>query len=281
MSRLLPIVFFISLCGTAFPQAKDSTATQGKTHFIVSATYNSGLNYYGRVDSLHSKGFYPGIGLTLKNGLYVTSTFVFIQNSLVNQYAATLVEGGYNFSNKKNTWAGNLSASRYFYQADVSLVQSAVKEVVSGTLTNMNKVVNVTFGANVKWSGYSDIGIQAGLDHIIKFQHIFSKDKDVIVLDPSANLYAGTQNFTNTYYQKKTFLLFPAGEEQVTTSSRQFNLLSYELSLPIVYGYKKLNLILTPAYVLPRHLLTIPDQPALSERGSNMFYLTATAKFTL
>jgi hypothetical protein len=281
MSRFLQIIFCLSLPCSAFSQAKDTATTQEQTHFVVSATYNSGLNYYGRVDSLHSKGYYPTIGLVLKNGLYATSTFVFIQNSLVNQYAAALVEGGYNFNNKKNTWAGNLSASRYFYQADVSLVQSAVKEVVSGSLTNMNKVINTTVGANVKWSGNTDIGIQAGLDHIIKFQHIFTKDKDVIVLDPTINVFAGTQNFTKTYYQKKDFLLFPVAEEQMTTNSRQFNLLSYELSLPIVYGYKKLNLIFTPAYVLPQHLLTIPDQPALSERGSNLFYLTATAKFTL
>jgi len=281
MSRFLQIIFCLSLSCTAFSQAKDTAATPEQTHFVVSATYNSGLNYYGRVDSLHSKGFYPSIGLILKNGLYATSTFVFIQNSLVDQYAATLIEGGYNFNNKKNTWAGNLSASRYFYQADVSLVQSAVKEVVSGSLTNMNKVANITVGANVKWSGNTDIGIQAGLDHIIKFQHIFTKDKDVIVLDPSVNVFAGTQNFTKTYYQKKAFLLFPVAEEQVTSNSRHFNLLSYELSFPIVYGYKKLNLIVTPAYVLPQHLLTVPDQPDLSERGTNMFYLTATAKFTL
>lgn len=281
MFRLLPALFFLSLTNAAFSQAKDTASTQEKIHFAVSATYNSGLNYYGRIDSLHSKGYYLGVGLTLKNGLYASSTFVFIRNSLVNQYAATLIEGGYNFNNRKNTWAGNLSASRYFYQADVSLVQSAVKEVVSGSLTNLNKIVNITFGVNVKWSGNTDIGIQAGLDHIIRFQHIFSKDKDVIVLDPSANVFAGTQNFTKTYYEKKSFLIFPVAEQQVTTDSRQFNPLSYELSLPIVYGYKKLNLIVTPAYVLPQNLLTVPGQPALSERGTNLFYFTATAKLTL
>jgi hypothetical protein len=273
MSRFIPLVFCLAFSCAAFAQ-KDSV-----THFSVAATYNSGLNYYGRVDSLHSKGYYPSIGLTLKNGLYATTTFVFVQNSLIDQYAATLVEGGYNFNNSKNTWAGSLSASRYFYQADVSLVQSAVKEVVSGSITHLNKVVNITAAANVKWSGNTDIGLQAGLDHIIRFPNIFGKD--VLVLDPSANVFAGTQNFTRTYYQKKNFLLFPVAEEQVTTNSRQFNLLSYELSLPIVYGYKKLNLIFTPAYVLPQHLLTVPGQPALSERGTNLFYITATAKLTL
>lgn len=275
MSRLT--ILILALVITVTTQAQDST----KIHVIAAATYNSGMNYYGRVDSLHTKGFYPSIGLTLKNGLYVTSTFVFIHNSLEDQYAATLVEGGYNFNNKKNTWAGSLSASRYFYKADVSLLQSAIKEVISGSLTNLNNIANITVAANVKFSGSTDFGAQAGLDHIIKFRHILTKDKDVLVLDPSINAFAGTQNFTKTYYQQKSFLIFPVAEQEVTTNSRQFDLLSYELSMPIVYGYKKLNLIFTPAYVLPQHLLTIPGQPALSERGANLFYITTTVKLTL
>jgi len=250
--------------------------SDSSNHFIVAATYNSGLNYYGRVDSLHSKGYFPSLGFSLKNGLYATSTFVFIKNSMVNEYAATLVEGGYNFGNK--SWAGSLSASRYFYKADVSLVQSAVKEVVSGSLTNLNKVVNFTIGANVKFSGYTDFGAQAGLDHIIRCRRVLG---GVIVLDPGVNAFGGTQNFTKTAYQQKNFLVFPVAEEEVTTSTRRFSLLSYELSMPVVYAYKKLNLIFTPSYVLPQNLITVTGQPALSERGANLFYVTATVKYTL
>jgi len=271
MKKILTILAII-LSTTAIAQS-DSSA-----HFIIAATYNSAMNYYGRVDSLRSKGFYPSLGFTMKNGLYATSTFVFIRNSMVNEYAATLIEGGYNFSNRNNTWAGSLSASKYFYKADVSLVQSAVKELVSGSLTHLNKVVNITISANVKFSGYTDIGVQAGLDHIIRFGNVFG---GVIVLDPGVNAFGGTQNFTKTAYQQKNFLLFPVAEEQVTTSTRKFNLLSYELNMPVVYAYKKLNLILTPAYVLPQNLITVTGQPALSERGANLFYVTATAKLTL
>ncbi|MBS1605743.1 MAG: hypothetical protein JST42_23995 [Bacteroidetes bacterium] len=265
------ITILAVLLSTAALAQNDSAS-----HFIVAATYNSGLNYYGRVDSLHSKGYYPSVGFSLKNGLYATSTFVFIQNSMVNEYAATLVEGGYSFGNKH--WAGSLSASRYFYKADVSLVQSAVREMVSGSLTNLNNIVNVTLGVNVKFSGYTDFGAQAGLDHIIRIPRVLG---GVIVLDPGINGFAGTQNFTKTAWQQKNFLVFPVAEEEVTTTTRRFNLLSYELSMPVVYGYKKLNLIFTPSYVLPRNLITVAGQPALSERGANLFYVTATVKITL
>lgn len=283
--RLLSIVLITAAAQGTFaqtkdsPTIKDSASAQEKTHFIIGATYNSGLNYYGRVDSLHSKAFYPFIGLAVKNGLYINANFVFIQNSLQSQYAATLLEGGYNFKDHKGNWAGNISATRFFYQQDIDLVQSAVKEAASASITRLNKIIDLTLGANVKWSDKADIGVQAGLDHIFRFPRIFGND--VIVLDPTATVYAGTQNFTQTYYEKRNFLIFPVADQQVTSNSRQFNILAYEVSFPVVYGYKKFNFILSPAYTLPQHLLVVPDQPSLSENGANLFYVTASIKFTL
>ena len=283
--RLYTIIFLLFTARGAFAQAKDSlvvkatTSTQEKTHFIVGALYNSGLNYYGRVDSLHSKAIDPFVGLALKNGLYVNANFVFIENSLQSQYAATLLEGGYNFKNHKGSWSGSLSVSRFFYQQDIDLIQSAVREAASASITQTNKIIAITLGANVKWSNQTDIGVQAGLDHIFRIPHIFGDD--VIVLDPTATVYAGTQNFTQTYYQQHNFLIFPGPEQQVTTTSQQFNILAYEFSCPIVYGYKKINFILSPAYVLPQNLIVVPGQPSLSENGANLFYLTAAVKFTL
>lgn len=279
-----PIVVLLLATGAATAQTTDTrhvkdSASAEKTHLILGASYNSGLNYYGRVDSLHSKAFYPFVGIAIKNGLYVNASFVFLHNSLQSQYAATLLEGGYNFKNHKGNWAGNLSVTRFFYQQDIDLVQSAIREMASASLSNLNKVLDITIGANVKWSDRADIGGQAGLDHIFRFPDLFGGD--VLVLNPSANVYAGTQNFTRTYLEQKSLLFLPVDQQQVTTTTQQFNVLAYEFSLPMVYGYKKMNLILTPAYVIPQNLIVVPGQPQLSENGANLFYVTVSAKFTL
>jgi len=271
--RFRVIVLLLAASATASAQTSDST------HFIIGASYNSGLNYYGRVDSLHSKAYYPFVGIAIKNGLYVNASFVFVHNSLQSQYAATLLEGGYNFKSHKGNWAGNLSATRFFYQQDIDLVQSAIREMASVSLSNLNKVLNITIGANIKWSDKADIGAQAGVDHIFRFPAIFGKG--ILVLDPSANVFAGTQNFTRSYYEQKNLLFLPVDQQQVTTTTEQFNVLAYEVSLPIVYGYKKMNLIFTPAYVMPQNLIVVPGQPQLSENGANLLYVTVSAKFTL
>ncbi|TDW97435.1 hypothetical protein [Dinghuibacter silviterrae] len=270
MRTFIYLLFLILLSQATFAQSKDTTHKE-KTHVIAGVTYNSGLNYYGRVDSLHTKGVLPFVGIDFRNGLYMHSTFVFIQNSVQSEYAATLLEAGYNFTGHSGHWAGNLSASQFFYRPGTDLVQSVIHEMATASLTNLNKIVDITVGINAKWSSQVDPGAQAGLDHIIRFQKVFGKG--ILVLDPSAYVYAGTQHFTQTYYEQKNFLFIPVSDQQITTQSSQFNVLAYEFSLPVVFRYQKFYLILSPAYVLPQNLL--------GEPGQNLFYLTATVKFAL
>ncbi len=85
----------------------------------------------------------------------------------------------------------------------------------------------MTGGADVKFSDKVDLGLTGGLDHI--FRHQFS-DQSVLVIDPSAYVYAGTQQFTNTYYKQSNFLLFPGVQQSVSQSVKNFNVLSYEFS---------------------------------------------------
>ncbi|MDP4149605.1 MAG: hypothetical protein Q8927_20535 [Bacteroidota bacterium] len=277
--RLGVLALFVGCSCLAFSQEKDSAETKGKMHFTAGIACNSGLNYYGRVDSLHSRAIYPFVGLALHNGLYMNASFVFIDNSLQShEYAATLLEGGYNFTDHKGDWAGSFSLTKYFYREDVNLVQSAIKETASASVTKLSKIIDVTLGLNAKWSDRPDAGAEAGLDHILRFPHVLGSG--VLVLDPSAYIYAGTQNFTRTYYEQQNLLIVPIAEQQVTTNSRAFNVLAYEFSMPVVYGYKKFNLVFSPAYILPQNLLVIPGHPELSEQGTNLFYLTVSARFT-
>lgn len=270
MSRLFGLMLAFLLVVES-SNAQDSAFV----HVNGGVLYNSGLNYFGRVDSLRSKGICPFLGLSLKNGLYVNSTFVFIENSLQSTYAATLLEAGYNFSDKgARHWAGNLAVSRFLYQPGIDLVESVVREMASASITQLNPVANITLTGSARWSSQVDYNTQAGLDHLIRIPNVFSK-KGVLVFDPTATISAGTQNFTSTYYQEKQFLFIPVEQQQITTSSEQFNILAYEVSCPVVYGLGKIKLMLTPAYVLPQHVITG------SEIGADLFYVTALVKVTL
>jgi len=266
------------LIGYFLTAQTEQAAEKKKTEFKISANYNTGLNYYGRVDSLHSSGFFPLAELWFNESFYINAAPVFVNNAASSfQYAGTIASVGYQFkSNDK--WLGNIYLVKPFYQESSELVQSALKAQTGMTLTCLNKILNVTGGADVKFSDKTDYGVTAGLDHIFRYQ---VNDKSVLVIDPSVYINAGTQQFTKSYLKRTSgFLFFPGNEQVVTESAQKFNILSYEFSAPVIFATGKLQLLITPAYVIPQNLLIVEGRPDLSERGKNMFYATIGAKIS-
>ncbi len=257
-----------------------ATVPSDRTHLNLGATYNSTMNYYGRTDSIKYHGLYPFIGIAFKGGLYVNASFVFIGNGQSREYAATLLEGGYNFASHNGHWAGNLSATKYYYQQNTDLVQSVIKGTTAASLTNLNKVVNVTLEADARFSDKVDAGCQGGLDHTIRISKVLGSN-GVLVIDPTATVYAGTQHFTQTFLREQKFLFVPMGEQTLARNSQVFSVLAYEASMPIVYGYKGLNILIDPAYILPQHVLNGNGEVMTPGTVANLFYVTMTIKVTL
>lgn len=254
------------------------TTGEAKTEFKISANYNTGLNYYGRIDSLHSSGFFPLAEIWFNEKFYINAAPVFVNNSVASfQYAGTIASAGYQF-NSDDKVLGNIYVIKPFYQESAKLVQSALKAQAGMTITLLNKVLNVTGGGDVKFSDKTDVGLTAGLDHIFRYQ---LNDRSVLVIDPSAYVNAGTQQFTKSYLKRSSgFIFFPGNEQVVTESAQKFNVLSYEFSVPVILATGKFQLLFTPAYVLPQNLIVVEGRPDLSERGENLFYATFGAKMS-
>jgi len=273
------LVFALMLFSTSAATAQtDSVSNEDdQAHFKIGIYYNSGLNYYGRTDSLKSSGVFPIAELWFNKNFYVTAAPVFVNNSAVSfDYAGTVATAGYQF-NEKDKWFGNFYFVKPFYESGSQLVQSALKAQGAMSLSWLNKIINITAGGDMKLSDKIDFGLTGGLDHIIRHQFT---DNSVLVIDPAAYVYAGTQQFTNTYYKKSNFLLFPGVEQSVSEEVKSFNILSYELSMPMVFAKGKFQMFFTPAYVIPQNLIVVQGRPDLSERGKEMFYATIGAKLS-
>lgn len=255
--------------------AQTDSVTAGSFQFKLSLNYNSRLNYYGRTDSLNSSAFFPLAEFWL-NHFYINAAPVFINNTWQSmQYAGTIATAGYQKISTK--WLTNIYLMLPYYRQDVTLPQSALKAQTGSNISFLNKIIDINAGADIKYSDKFDYGMSMGLDHIIRVPF---RDNSMVVIDPSVSAYAGTQNFTTSYYQKKNgFLLFPGSQQEVTQNEEQFSILSYEISIPVIYLKNKWQLSVTPAYVLPQHLVLIPGRPDLSERGKNMFYGTMMVKY--
>lgn len=238
-----------------------------KTSLMLSSSFASALHFYGRTDSLKSTALVPNILLQFGNGIYLSSSFIFINNNRQTlNYAATVAGAGFNFGKTKGI-AGSIYADKFFY-ANEKLVQSSQKGQAGIKVSHLNKVLDVNLAASTVFSDKSDYFASAGVDHIFLFKH----KKSIFLIIPTITANAGTQNFTNSYYKTRYINGIPAGQEQVTETSKKFQLLSYDLSLPMAYAYKKLILTFTPGYVIPQSVIKVQGRPDLSENASNLFY---------
>jgi hypothetical protein len=269
------ILSFAFLLSISFAQAQ-STESSSQSEFKISANYNSGLNYYGRTDSLRSSGFFPMAELWFNKNVYVNAAPVFVNNSATSfDYAGTVATLG--FLSVTDEWITSLTLMKPFYNTN-ELVQSALKAQTALSFTNRNEIMNFSFGGDFKFSDKVDYGAMLGLDHA--FVVPFSTEKSLII-NPTVTANAGTQQFSYTHYKQSSFLGLPGPRQEVTESVKKFNILSYEFSMPVILTSGKLQLMVSPAYVIPQNLISVTGRPDLSERGKEMFYSTFTAKITL
>jgi hypothetical protein len=272
MKRDHLLIFICIILAAVHGNSQDTT--KHTTEFKLGMFYNSHLNYYGRTDSLRSSGVFPLAELWFDKHFYITAAPVFIHNSVVDlAYAGTVVNAGYMFRNKK--WAGNTYLVKPIYKDNSQLVQSALKFQGATSFSKLTRIINITVGGDIKYSDNLDFGASFGLDHLFRTE---PGEGLVLVLMPSAYLYAGTQQFTKTSYKQSGFLWFPGVQQQVTEEVKNFNILSYEFSMPTVLAKGKFQFILNPAYVIPQNLVKVEGRPDLSERGKDMFYITAGMK---
>jgi hypothetical protein len=266
---LIAALMIIPFLGMA---QEDSDSLEKKDVFSGSINYQSRLHYFGRVDSFKSSGLFPVLGYEFKNGLYAQVTTVFVQSAaLPLDYTGASIEAGYKFPESKH-FEGNLFASKFFYEDQSTLVQSALQAQAGVNMSYKNKIMNVNGGFDLKFSDQTDFGATAGVDHLF-VTPIKGWNKSAIAVMPSATMYAGTQNFTTTHTRKDNFLGIPVTQEK-TEQVQKFSILAYEFSAPVVLVVGKLNAYAIPSYVIPQNLV-------ISEKGENLFYVTVGLGFRL
>lgn len=267
----IPCLFLILLLPLFSAAQEGNTDNTRKNELSASANYQSALHYFGRTDSLISSGFFPAIGFQSAIGLYAQGNFIFVQNkALPFSYTGTTIEAGYRFRETPH-FSGNLFYTQFLYKDKSTLVQSALRSQTGVNLNYLSPVININTGLDLKFSSQTDVGATLGIDHLFLFNK--GMTNAAFAINPSVYAYFGTQQFSNTYLEKKRLLGFPISQQNAQQETR-FNLLSYEISVPVVFVSGKFNASVTPSYTVPQNLITVAGRPDLSERGKELFYVT-------
>ena len=84
MKRIQKLMLVLSLFTFHLSFAQNDSTQKQKAKFKLGINYNSGLNYYGRSDSLKSTGAFPTAELWFTKDVYVSASpvFVFVNNAV-------------------------------------------------------------------------------------------------------------------------------------------------------------------------------------------------------
>ena len=255
--------------------AQETDKETATVDFKLSANYNTNFNYFGRTDSLQSSGFFPMAEIWFNNNFYVSAAPIFVNN----KYQSFVYEGTtatLGLQRVTDKFITHAFFMKPFYTQQTKLVQSALKAQTGLNVTALNKILNVTVGGDLKFSNKTDFGATVGVDHLILFPE---KNNFRLIVDPGFYTYAGTQNFSRTYQEKKRNLFLLPSTNQVTKNEQQFNILAFEFAVPIILSKDKFELSATPSYVIPKNLMQVEGRPDLSEMGENSFYTTFSLKY--
>src|SRR5688500_16543960 len=118
MRKYLFFIIVVVLSASSI-NAQDSTREAGMS-LKVSVNYNSGLNYYGRLDRLNSSGIFPMAELWFSPKVYFNAAPIFIHNKVsALEYAGSVTTLGYLHSTDR--WFTHLYALKPFYKESSQL----------------------------------------------------------------------------------------------------------------------------------------------------------------
>lgn len=298
----VPLLFLLLFsAGNAFAQTTttedpedllDKLETQlkqdKKASFKIGVNYLSNNVFMGRADTVRTPTILPEMKYIFKNGIYLAATANYIPNRVTNKLDGGSAVFGYDFD-ITDDFTGGVSFTKLFYTANSTQIGSAINSTVNANLSYniadvITPIVSVDYNFLKQDFGH-DIFVNTGISHDFAIDGIFG-EKDLLIISPSANLNAGTQNFYDAYFilkkyklTKKALALEQAAESLIIRREDQlskFKLLDYELSAPVEYKTGVLILSFTPTYAIAENKLP-PRVTKGMVPGSGIFYFEAGA----
>src|SRR5687768_8502365 len=139
----------------AFSQA--DSVKMVKPTFKLGLFYNNHVHYYGRTDSLKSSAFFPVAELWMNENFYFSAIPVFISNQTGTNYGGSVFTAGARFQEEEK-YIALVYIVKPVYTKSSNLVQSALKLQGTVNYTWLNRLLNITAGADLKLSDKLDYG---------------------------------------------------------------------------------------------------------------------------
>jgi hypothetical protein len=283
--------FLLFITCSAFAQTStgDITDKSDKTaSFKFGVSYLSNNVFMGRADTVKTPTVLPVLKYSFKNGIFISAGADYIPNRVTNRLDGGSVAAGYDYDITDDL-GGSVSFTKLFYNPNSTQIGSSISSTFSATLDyDIASIItpSVALDYNIIKQGFgNDVFVNVGLGHDFAKEGIFG-DKDILIASPTAAINTGTQNFYDAYLTLKKYKLTAKGQareaaaEKLITAQKKklskYNILDYELSMPVEYKIGVLILSFTPTYAIAENKLP-PRITAGMVSGSGIFYFETGA----
>lgn len=281
--KFLITIFILLVSCTGFAQ-QDSIAVADssdpvKSTFTIGVSYANNASYYGQ-KALEKTPYVAAVAsYRHKSGLYATAMAYRLVKDSQTLASASSLGAGYAFNISKKL-SVDLSYSHTFYPSLSPFLQAANANNASLSFTHTGWL-STTIGADYAFGKTNDVFVTAGVGKMINLGSI--SPKDLVTLNPSIDVTAGTQRFFETYVEEKKLrdsllgmlpippIFGQPGSTPTTTTKTKtsFDLLSYNLKMPLAYN--RAHYMLEISYQL-----SVLSNKAQTGAGNANSFLTAS-----
>jgi len=258
----------------------EDIANNDKSYILTDVSYISDAVFMGRRDSIRAPYTLPSIAYYDKSGFFADISVSYLTASAEQRVDLFLLSAGYLFESKK--WSGGISATGYFFSEESYNVQSELTANISGLISYDLKAIEISLTASNFFNSASSSDI---FGELLLDRTFYTKDRKFLI-KPGVALSAGTQNFYETYYQENRLGnrkdSGQGSQDQNTPTeikireATAFNILNFELSMPLHYYYKSFIFSFKPVVAFPQSSATITtEDTVIAEDLRTVFYWSA------
>jgi hypothetical protein len=226
-----------------------------RSTLTLGTVYSNNASYYGQRSEENTPYVAIAANYQLKSGFYLTGQTFKLLNDQSSTLSAASLGAGINFKLGERL-AADISYSRSFFPSHSPLLQAGSADNASMTISH-NSWIKTNLTGDYAFGKVNDAFATGEIEKDINLFSIGKKD--LVSITPSASIIAGTQHFYQTYKAEKkmrdsilgiiTDPIFgpPSGpQEDKLVEKTSFNVLSYNLKLPIAYN--RVNYLIEAAY---------------------------------
>lgn len=264
------LIFFISY--QAISQESTSKKAERESYFKLDLNYLNDLVYLGRKDSIAVPYLTATVGYYHRSGLFLTGALSYLPSPSESRIDLFTLNAGYDFE-INNIFSGSIYGEKYFYNQSSNSIKSDIKGILGASITANLAAVRFGVDAGISMAAKTDFTTTLGASHLFTI----GEEDNSFSLNPTFNVNFSTLNFyegiTNKKFGRKHLINNPTylSISSTTIASKQgFNLMEYEISIPLEYKRNNLVFYLTPYYAIPKNPITTTSNATITLRNGTI-----------